>query len=220
MTQWSAAILAGGQSRRFGGVKFLSEIGGETLIRRVARAVSPESGDLLVVVGQDEDLAVEQAILREIDGCAPRLVRDTPGPKTIAAGIEAALTAARHDLVAVVAADMPFVSRDLLGLLVERAAGKDAVVPSYRGFHEPACAVYSRGLLPAISAYRRDPAGPVSGRLDAPGVRTARVGEQEIERFGGVQVVFFNVNTREDLAKAREMLASRVPGTSLRGGST
>ena len=113
---WSAAILAGRLSRRFGSPKYLATVGGDTLMRRVARAVAPPSGDLLIVTSQDVEPGQDEGILGELAGLglAPRIVRDTPGPKSIAAGIEAALLHAASGSVMVAGADLPFLSRDLV----------------------------------------------------------------------------------------------------------
>jgi molybdopterin-guanine dinucleotide biosynthesis protein A len=70
---WSAAILAGGLSKRFGSPKFLADVGGETLIRRVARAAVPPGGDLIVVLSQEDDLATEESIATELRGLVRRL---------------------------------------------------------------------------------------------------------------------------------------------------
>lgn len=211
---WSSSILAGGHSKRFGSPKFLSRVGGETLIRRVARAVMPPGGDLMVVVGREEDPETQEVIADELGGIGsigpgtergPRLrfVRDTPGPKTLAAGIEAALVSGESDIVFVAASDLPFLDRGLVLHLVERVRGYAAAVPFYRGFYEPACAVYSKRMLPVISRYRRHPGGPLSTCFTDPTVAAARVTEDEIRRFGEPDMLFLNVNTRDDLDRAQ-----------------
>ena len=213
---WSSAVLAGGFSSRFDGPKLLSKVGGKTLVRRVAEAVFPESGDLRVVVGQDADRAMTDAIASEIGDLGPRVVRDTPGRRTPAAGIEAALSAAVFENVLVVAVDLPFLSKGFVRFLVERSAGRAAAVPFYRGFFEPTCAVYSTRLLPVISEYRLRLPGPLSKCFEAPGLSVAKVSEEEILRFGEPGVLFFNVNTRDDLVKAESIFLSFAPDVSRR----
>lgn len=215
--RWSTAILAGGLSSRFGGPKLLARVGGETLIRRVARAGFPESGDLMVVIGQDEDLAIEDAVRSEIGDMRPRLIRDTSGPRTPAAGIEAALLSAVSEYVFVVAVDLPFLVQGFAGFLAARGRGHAAAVPFYRGFYEPTCAVYATAMLPVISEYRVRPGGPISGCFARPGLTVVRVGEDEILRFGEPSLLFFNVNAREDLGKAEALFSSGALSKTERG---
>jgi molybdopterin-guanine dinucleotide biosynthesis protein A len=139
-------------------------------------------------------------------------VRDTPGPRTLAAPIQAALSSALTEYVFVAAGDLPFLDRGLVLHLVERALGRDAAVPFYRGFYESACAVYSKRMLSVISTYRENPVGPLSTCFSRPGVAAARVSEEEIRRFGDPAVLFLNVNTREDLERAWALHAARSPG--------
>ena len=66
-------------------------------------------------------------------------------------GIYTALEAARHELVVIVACDLPFVTQALLDrLIVEASDEVDAVVPrSSRGL-EPLCAVYRKRCAPVV----------------------------------------------------------------------
>lgn len=222
-TTWSAAVLIGGLSERFGGPKFLSKVGGKTLIRRVAEAVYPPCGDLMLVTRRGIPSVIEREVLREVLGLAaqapgaeaarPRFIEDTPGPKTLAAGIEAALLAAESDPVVITAADLPFLERGLVLRLVDKARGAHAAVPFYRGFYEPVCAVYSARMLPVISRYRTSPSGPLSSCFDDPSIRVAKVTEDEIREFGDPDILFLNVNTREDLRRAQAHLLSRTMGS-------
>ena len=204
---WSAAILIGGLSSRFGEPKFLSRVGGEALVRRVAKAALPTNGDLMLVTSQTVQPDVEEAVSAQMRDLAVRLrfVRDTPGPRTLAAGIEAALRSAESDCVFVAAADLPFLDRGLVLSLIEKAQGADAAVPFYRGFYEPVCAAYRSRMLPVLSRYRADPSGPLSTCFQDPSVVVERVIEREIRRFGDPDLLFLNVNTREDLQRARSV---------------
>jgi molybdopterin-guanine dinucleotide biosynthesis protein A len=131
--------------------------------------------------------------------CVPDL---RPGREGPLAGIEAGLTAARHDSALVVAGDMPFVSESLLELLVELVAepGVLAAVPRYGGRMHPLCAAYDREALPALrSALDRDMRAvhEFLERLD--GVRFV----EDLGCFGNPELFLMNVNTPEDLQRAR-----------------
>lgn len=207
----AAAILAGGLSSRFGSPKCLARVGEESLLCRVARAVAQACDEVLVVAAYGEDPELDRAIATEISalGMAARIVRDTPGPKTISAGIEAALLYSTTGAVLVVGSDLPFLSPGLVAHMVASCRGHDAAVPFYRGFYEPACAVYTRRFLPAMSEYRANPQGPVSRLFDRDGLDVVRITEDEIRLFGDPDLLFLNVNTREDLARAEEVLRAQ-----------
>jgi molybdopterin-guanine dinucleotide biosynthesis protein A len=170
----------------------LLEVGGATLVERVAGALSPRCEELILAGG----------------GTAPPGVRvvadDRPGEGPLA-GMEAGLAAARHPLVFVAAGDMPFLRPELVDHLLEvvRVRESLAAVPDDgRGSH-PLCAAYSRdGILP-----------PLRFALDA-GVRAARgflraldgvvyVPAAELRSFGDPDLLLMNVNSPADLARAR-----------------
>ena len=144
----SGAIIAGGASVRLGTDKRLVLVGGEPLIARTAAVLRPLVDDLQVVIARPEERAlvvdaVGGDVTVSLDG------REDTGP---AAGLEAALVAARHELVLVVAADHPSLSPAVLGLLVERARATTTQAVALTGPRggEPFLAVYRRGALRTV----------------------------------------------------------------------
>jgi molybdopterin-guanine dinucleotide biosynthesis protein A len=134
----SAAVIAGGESRRMGRDKRSLTVGSETLLARVTAVLRSVSDDVLISCRDNGQvpaaLARELGARRVFDGA------DSVGPL---GGIAAALRAARHRHVVVVAVDMPFLSRDLLRLVARRAVqADDAVV---------ACS--ARGIEPLLASY-------------------------------------------------------------------
>ena len=101
-----------------------------------------------------------------------------------------------------VAWDMPFVSADLLAALAAGLAAADAVVPesdSRRGL-EPLCAAYGPACGPAIrAAIARGDARAIGFHGE---VRVARLPRAAVLQYGDPAVLFFNVNTPDDLARA------------------
>jgi molybdopterin-guanine dinucleotide biosynthesis protein A len=188
-------VLAGGESRRMGRDKLLLEVGGAPLLRRVRNALSARCAEI-IVVGSGEDSA-RLGELRRVSDERP----ERQGPL---AGMEAGLAAAKNRLVFVAAGDMPFLSADLVGYLLERLErlSASAVVPRYRGETHPLCAAYDREVLPHLRS-----------ALDG-GVRSAReflavldvveYVEGELRRLGNPDLLLMNVNTPEDLERARE----------------
>ena len=196
-------ILAGGESRRMGRDKLPLKIGDDTLLDRVHDALASRCMEVLVVGAKGH---VPPGARRILD------LREGEGPL---AGIEAGLLAARYRLVFVGAGDMPFLTGDLvgylLGLLSENVC---AVVPHSEEGPHPLSAAYRREVQPAVSAALDRGERSVRGLLGSlPGVRYS--GDAELRRFGDPGLLLTNVNSPEDLARARTALRE---GEEIHGG--
>lgn len=119
------------------------------------------------------------------------------------AGIHAALlnSQTRHNLV--LAVDTPFVSARFLNYLVRRALDSSAIVtvPSIRGKVQPLSAVYSRDFLPLAEAALKSDSYKVESAF--PKERTLMLTERDMEEFEMAAEMFENLNTPEDLERAR-----------------
>ncbi len=138
--KYSAAILAGGKSSRFGRPKALSEFRGKPLIQWVMEALRPHC-DELILVGSERGLKAFGYPLFE--DRYPNI-----GPL---AGIREALLHCQNDHCLVMACDMPFLDSRLIKLL-QKHPRFDAVVPVHGGHIEPLAACYSKKALPVIEA--------------------------------------------------------------------
>ena len=195
----TVVIQAGGESRRMGQDKALIPFLGMPLILRVIGRVAHLADELLVTTNRSEDFRFLEYPL------VPDLI---PGRGALG-GLYTALSAARYDLVAVVACDMPFVNAGLLaaGLELLVATQCDAVIPQTAEGAEPFHAVYRRAAcLPAIEAALT--AG--SWRVNAwfPQAIIRFLSPQEIEPYDPQQLAFWNINTPEELRQAEEIAGS------------
>ena len=123
------------------------------------------------------------------------------------------LTAVEHAApVLCVAWDMPFVPAGLLQELAGLLEAADAALPesdSRRGL-EPLCAAYGAACGPAIrAAIARGDQRAVGFHEE---IRLARLPRERVLQYGDPGVVFFNVNTPQDLTRAEALC--RVPGSS------
>jgi molybdopterin-guanine dinucleotide biosynthesis protein A len=192
----SGVILAGGSSRRLPEADKLSlDIGGAKLIERAHRALRTFCPEIIVVGDGGSDAELPET----------RRIRDSrSGRQGPLAGLEAGLSASSNDTAFAAAGDMPFLSPELAVHLCElvEEKGLPAAVPVYGGTAHPLCA-----------AYRRDVADEISAALDG-GTRSmkeflASLGQVEyveygLERFGDPGLFLMNVNSPEDLERARE----------------
>lgn len=136
----SAAILAGGRATRFGGrPKTGIVVGGRPILDRQVEELSHVTDDVLLIGDYPSPLQRVRVVQDRIPGCGPL------------GGLDAAIAAARDNVVAIVACDMPYVSAPFVKALLALAAGADVVVPrTARGLH-PLCAVYTRACQEPIA---------------------------------------------------------------------
>ena len=196
------AILAGGGATRFGGrPKGLEEVGGERILDRLARVMTGALGEPPLLVANAPDASTWRPDLRTV--CDAR-----PGFGALG-GIYTAVVTAPAPVVCV-AWDMPFVSESLVLALAEGLARYDAMLPESKGRRgvEPLCAAYGPACAEAI-------AGSLdSGDLRAIGFhRRVRVGIlllDQVRHLADPELVFFNVNTADDLTRADQLWQQRA----------
>jgi molybdopterin-guanine dinucleotide biosynthesis protein A len=191
------AILAGGGATRFGGKpKGLELVGGERILDRLVRTLGRALGEPPLLVANAPDASAWRSDLRTVPDLRPGLGS--------LGGIYTAVVAAPAPVVCV-AWDMPFVSESLVEALAEGLSEYDAMLPQSDGRRgvEPLCAAYGPACAPAISASLDE------GDLRAIGFhQRIRVGILSLDRVRALaepDLLFFNVNTADDLARADEL---------------
>ena len=210
----SAAILTGGTASRFGGRdKSALVVGGRTILDRQVAELSRVTDDILLVGGQSDTTS------RPAGDITIRVVPDRVSGQGPLGGLDAALAAARDDVVFVLACDMPFVTSELVAYLIALAtvpASADrpaAVVPATnRGYH-PLCAVYTRACQVIVS---RQLAERVLALVDllglmraSDGIRVRVVTERELDVFGDPGHVLANVNTQAEFEEIEALQGHR-----------
>jgi molybdenum cofactor guanylyltransferase len=194
-------VLAGGLSRRLGGIpKGLELVGGQRIVDRVVTALRPVTTDIIVS-------ASDEMARKWLDNAV--LVIDSRARLGGLSGVEAAVAARGDSLV--VAWDMPFVTTDLLELLLREHLDTqaDVVVPESESPYgiEPFCAFYGARILRSLSAFLDAGGGPARDFLGSVEV-VHRVPISTVRRIGDPERLFFSVNTPDDLARANEMTAT------------
>jgi molybdopterin-guanine dinucleotide biosynthesis protein A len=191
------AILAGGGATRFGGKpKGLEEVGGERILDRLVRVFSTALGEPPLLVANASSAGSWRPDLRT--------VADVRSGFGALGGIYTAVLESPAPVVCV-AWDMPFVSESLIRELAAGLEQCDAMLPQSDGRRgvEPLCAAYGPACGEAIAA------SLASGDLRAIGFHDRiRVGILPLERVRALadpDLLFFNVNTADDLAKADQL---------------
>ncbi|MDX2021058.1 MAG: molybdenum cofactor guanylyltransferase [Deltaproteobacteria bacterium] len=141
----AAAIIAGGQGTRLGGVaKGLLRVAGRPIIDTQVALLSPLFSRVFIVTNDPSPYAYLKV------PCFPDHSGQGLGPL---AGIETALrTLIDETSVVCVGADMPFLHADVLCALRDLHPEASALAPFVRGLPEPLCARYGGGALPTITA--------------------------------------------------------------------
>jgi molybdopterin-guanine dinucleotide biosynthesis protein A len=190
--QCAAFVLAGGKSSRMGRDKASLSFNGQTLLQRALSTLRQVSNNVRIL-GSQQIYGNQGAMVIEdiIPECGPL------------SGIHAALTHSSAEFNLIIAVDTPFLSADFLRFLVSRAVESGAVVttPEIAGYTQPLCAVYSRHFLPV--AERSLQAGKFKIVPLFPADRTLTISENELAQFAFTPEMFDNLNTPEDLERAR-----------------
>lgn len=172
--------------------KALVSFQGATLLER-AQAITHQVCERVFLVGSHELYGV-------FGECLEDIYRDC-GPL---AGIHVALVSSTTPYSLIIAVDTPFLSAEFLNYLIERALESAATVtvPSISGIVQPLCAVFARDFLPLAEAALQ--AGRYKVERVFPRERMLIVSDAELTVFEKAAEMFDNLNTPEDLERARK----------------
>jgi molybdopterin-guanine dinucleotide biosynthesis protein A len=199
MPHVSGVILAGGRSRRMGGSpKALIPFGDRPLIQRIAEVLDAVLPDCLVVTNTPELYAF----------LGRPMVADVFPEGGSLGGIYSGLRAAPGEAAFCVACDMPFLSGPLVAYLAGRAGEADVVIPDAAGELQTLHAVYGKACLPAMERRLRAGQLKILGFFDE--VRVLRIPAEIVARFEDPGLAFMNLNTPEDLERARARWLERA----------
>ena len=193
----SCIVLAGGKSLRLGYDKVLETVGNTSLLERVIPRVSLLSSEVIIVT------ANEPTNLDLVDYPKLRILSDIYPGKGPIGGIYTGLATSTSFYNLVVASDMPFLNQTLLRYMIQLSANFDLVVPRVGNLVEPLHAVYTKRCLATIEQMIKQDKLSVNQLFHL--VRTRYVEAEEIERFDPKHLSFFNINTKVDLKRAREL---------------
>lgn len=196
---FSAVILNGGSSKRFGGIdKQCIKLHGIPAGRLLASTLCSISDDV-IVAGRPH--AIYQGLpLKQIEDGHAGL-----GP---AEGLRSGLETARHEWVLLCAVDMPFFSPALMRGLLEKACACDASIIAcvLDGQLQPFVALYRKGLLPALAEYLGENSRHSLRRfMDRQHI--LKVDEEEVDRLCPGRFPFMNLNDPESTASALRALS-------------
>ena len=192
---WTGAILAGGRARRLGGLNKATLIlhpgSASVLDRQLARL--RRVVDRTIIIANDAE---------PFSGAGVPVIPDLVPDGGALGALYTAVHAAGTDRTLVIACDMPFVSERLLAHLVSVGSSVDIAIPRTARGYEPLCATYSRRSANELRRLIDERRFRLSDVARIPGLNVHEVGRDELNAFGPEEVLFFNLNTPEDHARA------------------
>ncbi len=195
MITMTGVIQAGGKSTRMGGEpKALIEFGGRRLIERIVDVLRAVLSDLLIVTNTPELYAF----------LGLPMVPDVFPDHGSLGGIYTGLKAAKGEAAFTVACDMPFLSPEVVRLVVSRAGEADVVIPRVGDQYETLHALYAKACLPHMEAQLRAKRFKVVGFF--PQVKVLEIPEVVVAPLADPRLCFMNVNTPDELARARSLV--------------
>ena len=204
---WTGAILAGGQSRRLGGLNKANlilgppaaetpeqERGTTVLARQLARLACVVDRTIIIANKIEEFSEAGVPIIPDID----------PGAGAIGA-LYTAVHSSGTNRTLVIACDMPFVSESFLRHLVKTGADADIAIPRTARGYEPLCATYSRRSAASIKWLIEEKRLKLSDVALIPDLTIREIGPEELAAFGHEDELFFNINTPDDYRRAIDL---------------
>lgn len=190
ITNCTALILAGGDSRRMGQDKAELVLDGKTLLERVTATMQQLFPKVIVSVRQPrQGVALPQVC----DG------QDASGPL---AGLIAGLAQADTPWVFAVACDMPFVTQSVVEHLAACRGPHQAVVPMVGGYPQPLAAFYATSTLATMRASLAAGDRSLRGALEK--LQVIYVSEAELRECDPQLRSFFDLDTPQDFQTAQK----------------
>ena len=201
-------LLAAGASRRYGAIKQLASIEGESMLRRVADTLLALGAPVVVVTGAHAS-EVETAI-EELSIIIERHARWDEGMgSSLAAGVSRARANFPDTCgVLICLADQPLLDRTLLNrMLARHQAARDAILTTTHAGVDGPPVLFPRDCFDALAIW--------SGERGARALLEREA--HRVERFDSSRMV--DVDTPIDLERVREQLTARATPGSTHGNS-
>jgi len=196
----TSVILAGGKSLRLGQSKALQVIEGKSLIQWVVDRLAILSTEIIIATAHGEAIPCSSAV-------RIKTVADIYPGKGPLGGIYSGLISSSSSRAIVVGCDTPFLSVSLLEYITQISSTFDVVVPRIKDKAEPLCAVYSKNCLAPIQELLEQDERQIIKLFSM--VKVKYVGEAEINSFDPEHLSFFNINSQDDLDRAKKLAAEK-----------
>jgi molybdopterin-guanine dinucleotide biosynthesis protein A len=198
LPEFEGAVLAGGSSRRMGSDKATLILGDGKMMGEAPVHALVEAGAAVVrVIGGDPALAARAGV--------PHVADEYPGQGPLG-GLLTALNLCRHEVIFLMACDMPRASPSGVGTTLRGLAGADVAVPLVGGQMQYLHSAWRVRSLPALSDAFSSGIRSLAGAMETLVVHTVR---------GLAAEWVADMDTPEDLDRPQGRGATRAPLRSL-----
>lgn len=178
--------------------KALLRICDRTIIEIAATVLERMFSEILIVTNYPDDFAFLGLPTH----------RDLIPGKGSLGGLYTGLSLCSGDRAFVIGCDMPFLNAEVIGHMVSVMGNADVLVPRISGHLEPLHAIYSKSCLPHIEELLAGDDLTIFNFFGK--VKVREVSEQELVGFDPDFKFIINVNTPEDLERARSIVAGSL----------
>ncbi len=189
--QFSASILAGGESSRLGRDKGLVLLRERPIIGYIVDEIRKVSNDITIISSN-----------KQYDAFHCRRCEDFYKDIGPAAGIAAALQFAIHELIFVTSCDMPFVKAASILNLYEKSTDFDITLYTHDQFIEPMFAIFRKSCFAKWDAFLQKGNHKLLDFFDQ--FDTNFVDAQEVLQNN--PLLFYNINTLHELNQATQWM--------------
>lgn len=189
-TDISGAILAGGKNSRMGRHKAFMKVNSQRAIDLIIDTLKSLFNEIIIVTNDNN-------IFREFNDLV--IVEDVVRGHGPLGGIYTGLKAAASNMVFFIACDMPFLHNGLIKKICKSSmeGNFDCFVPYAEEGIEPLCAIYSKAVLPRLKKALSAKDLSIRSFLKQCNCKYIEVKPDE-------KPSFFNINTIEDLERAKQ----------------
>lgn len=206
--EYSAIVLAGGFSTRFGQNKALLQLGTKPLILHVLDRVSCIFDERIVVVNTEEQKDQLQNIVKN----KAEILIDEYKAQTPLAGAYTGFRRAKNEYILLLSCDAPFINREIAELLLECCINRSAAIPRWpECYIEPLQAAYHAEYA-AIAAETALEQGKLTMSAMITCLRNVRyISTLVLQQLDPKLNTFFNINTEVDFKRAEALVKTIKP---------
>lgn len=186
--------------------KAFLEIKGEPLIGRQLGELKNIFKNIIIVTNDPQKYTNFKSVnpVRKIISNGVKIACDVVLGQGPLGGIYSGLLASGSFYNFVAACDMPFINKPLVKYIIENKDDYDVVIPKIgRRFH-PLFGIYSKNCVPAIEEMLKHDRLEVRSIFSK--VRARFLSRREIERFDKNMLSLLNINTPNELQRARKYI--------------